>query len=148
MRSGGDPPARVALSQAQLNSAIGAMYAGDCRQARDDAHGSLSDVSERPTPYSVLAYCDMGEGRYSPAVAAMEQALRRDPGNWNLYYGLAVARAGAGLDPRRAARTAARLNPLSLLAQSAPRRFRGSSPSAWRAAARSAVLVPPTPGDP
>ena len=72
-------PTRVALSQAQLNSAIGAMYAGDCRQARDDAHGSLSDVSERPTPYTVLAYCDMGEGRYGRAVAAMRAGSAPGP---------------------------------------------------------------------
>ncbi|MGB7588829.1 MAG: O-antigen ligase family protein, partial [Solirubrobacterales bacterium] len=141
-------PARVALSQAQLNSAIGAMDAGDCRQARDDAHSALSAEGERPTPYTVIAFCDRGEGRYGPAVAAMEQALRRDPGNWELHYGFAVARAGAGLDPRRAARAAARLNPYSPIAQSAPRHFRGRNPAAWRVAARSAIVIPPAPGDP
>lgn len=141
-------PARVALSQAQLNSAIGAMDAGNCRQARDDAHSSLSAVSQRPAPYTVIAFCDMDEGHYSGAVAAMEQALRRDPGNWELHYGLAVARAGAGLDPRGAARTAARLNPHSAIAQSGPRHFRGRNPAAWRVAASSAVVIPPAPGDP
>ena len=141
-------PARVAISQAQLNSAIGAMQAGHCQQARDDAHSALSAVSQRPAPYTVIAFCDRGEGRYGPAVAAMEQALRRDPANWELHYDLAVARAGAGLDPRRAARTAAQLNPYNAIAQSAPRHFRGRNPAAWRVAARSAVVIPPAPGDP
>jgi hypothetical protein len=96
----------------------------------------------------VIAYCEMGEGRPRRAVAAMRQALRRDPGNWSLYYGLAVARGAAGLDPRRAARTAARLNPQEPRARAAPSHFRGDSPSAWRAAAGSAIVVPPDQGDP
>ena len=141
-------PAQLALSQARLDSAIGALNAGRCGAAQADANSSLSAVSQRPTPYVVIAYCDMIQGRYGPATVAMRRALRRDPRNWQLYYALAVARAGAGLDPRSAARRAAVLNPYEGLARSAPIRFRGHDKREWERAARDAPLLPPGPGDP
>ena len=87
-------PAQLALSQARLDSAIGALNAGRCGAAQADANNSLSAVSQRPTPYAVIAYCDMINGHYGPATVASRRALQRDPRNWELYYALAVARAG------------------------------------------------------
>lgn len=141
-------PAQLAISQARLNSAIAALKVGNCRVAQTDANSALSAVSQRPTPYAVIAYCDIRRGRYRSATIALRRALQRDPHNWELHYGLAVARAGAGLDPRAAARRAAALNPYESLAHSAPFRFRGHNKRAWERAARRAPLIPPMPGDP
>jgi O-antigen ligase len=141
-------PARVALSQARLNSAIEAMNNNDCLAARSYANDSLSAVSQRPTPYAVMAYCDLMVGRYGSATIALQRALQRDPNNWELHYSLAVARAGAGLDPRGAAQRAALLNPNEMIAASAPLRFRGQNRRAWEGAAEGAPRLPPKIGDP
>ncbi len=141
-------PARLALSQARLDSAIDATGRGDCRTAQSDANSSLSVVSQRPTPYLVLAFCDMQIGRYGTAAVALERARQRDPDNWVDYYDLAVARAGAGLDPRKAAARAAILNPEESLARSAPFRFQGHNKNEWEQAAKTAPILPPTQGEP
>ena len=141
-------PARVAISEARLNDAIDALFRGDCRSARAEAGSALDAVGERPTPYQLIAYCDMSERRYRSAAVAMQRALRRDPRNWELHYGLAVAQAAAGQDPRAAARRAATLNPNDSRSASAPVLFNGSNPQAWIRAGRSATLLPPAPGDP
>jgi Tfp pilus assembly protein PilF len=141
-------PARIALSEARLGSAIKELNHGDCRAAQADADSSLSAVSQRPTPYVVIAQCDIRLGRYGAATVALQRALERDPDSWELQYELAVARAGAGLDPRQAARRAAMLNPNDDLSSSAPGRFRGTSARGWQIASQTAPLLPPTLGDP
>jgi len=141
-------PAREALSQDRLNSAIASMRAGECRAAATEAHNSLDALGDRPTPYSVISQCAAAEGRPRVSLAAARQALRRDPGNWELRYELTVALARAGRDPARAARATAGANPLEEIAADAPRRFTGDSPGAWRAAAAGAPVLPPEPGDP
>ena len=141
-------PARVAISQARLDSAIDAMRGEHCQQARAESRSALSVLSQRPTPDMVIAYCDMVGGSYRGAVAAMGQARARDPLNWEVYYGLALARAAAGLDPRAAASEAAKLNPGDPRASTAPRRLHGDSKRAWIAAGRSTVLVEPSADDP
>jgi hypothetical protein len=141
-------PGKLALSQARLSSAIKELNQGHCRQAQADAESSLSAVSQRPTPYVVLATCNMKKDRHGAAAVALQRALHRDPENWQIQYNLAVARAGAGLDPRRAARAAARLNPNEQIAASAPVIFAGASPRRWKAASRGAPVLPPREGDP
>jgi O-antigen ligase/polysaccharide polymerase Wzy-like membrane protein len=141
-------PSRVALSQARYSAAIDELRAGHCRAARAGANDALSAVDERPSPYVVIALCEIDRGRYGSATVAMQRAVQRDPRNWELSYNLAVAQAGAGLDPRAAARRAARLNPRDDLARSAPKRFRGSSPEVWQRAAETAPFLPPEVGDP
>jgi tetratricopeptide (TPR) repeat protein len=141
-------PAQVALSQARLNSAIEALNSGQCGPAEADANSALSAVGQRPTPYVVIAYCDMKLGHYGSATVALQRALQRDPGNWELHYDLAVARAGAGLDPEADARRAAALNPFEDLASSAPSRLRGRGARDWERAALSAPVLPPGFGDP
>jgi hypothetical protein len=141
-------PARLALSDARLNAAIDNVRRGDCTAARGEATDAIGIVGQRPTPYQLIAFCDMREARYRPAVVQMRRALQRDPHNWELFYGLAVARAGAGLDPRSTARRARMLNPLDQRAATAPVRFRGDSRDGWKLAAQTAPLLPPAPGDP
>jgi O-antigen ligase len=141
-------PARAAISQSQLDAAIAALYRGDCRQAKEDARDALSSVDGRAAPYTVMASCDIAAGRYTSAVEATRQALDRDPGNWELHYNLAVARASAGLDPRRAARVAVSLNPRSVIARAAFAHLPGPDQAAWRRHARLVAFIPPDSANP
>ncbi len=100
-------PARVAVSQAHLDSAIDAMQAGNCRQARDDAHSALSAEGERPAPYTVMAYCDVDEGRYGQRAAATSRPWPQTPETGHPTPRPRRAPAGARLDPRERAWTAA-----------------------------------------
>jgi O-antigen ligase len=130
-------PALVAVSQARLSESVAAYEEGDCGRAIDRALASISALESRPEPYEILAYCDL-QARLAPlAVQMMQRAVDRDPGSWDLRYGLALVRASAGLDPRPAARAALVRNPNSPQAQEAAARFRRArDPMSWRAAAR------------
>ena len=133
-------PVLMALSQSRLDSSVAALKRGDCSQAIDSALDSLSVVSVRAEPWEVIGYCDARLGRGSLAVRALEEAVERDPENWEVHYGLALVRAAAGLDPRRSARRALELNPNEELIQAAIAGFRGEDPAGWRRTARSAEL--------
>ena len=137
-------PALAALSQTRIDSATRAFARGDCTATIDASLAATRWLSPRPEPYLLLGYCDMRLGLPTLAVDQMAAAASRDPRNWRYRYGLAVARARAGLDPRQAARAAARLNPLSDMAQAGVARFRGRSPAAWRRAGRTAPLPSPS----
>jgi hypothetical protein len=91
----------------------------------------------RPEPYELVAYCELNAGAVRRGVAAMENAVDRDPRNWVYRYGLALARGAAGQDPRPQARLARALNPFNSEAREAIRRFRSSRPRAWRRQAQS-----------
>ena len=136
-------PARVALSQARLDDALIALRAGDCRTAIDDAYASLDVLDGRAEPFQVIAFCGLAENRPAAALAAMQQGARRDPENWELHYGLAVAQAAAGQDPRPAARRAALMNPRGTLTQEALERFAAADRDSWRARGRAAPLTLP-----
>jgi hypothetical protein len=72
----------------------------------------------------------------------MEAAARRDPGNWQYSYGLALTRALVGRDPRPAAALAARQNPLDRLAHDLDEQMRkaGRSKRRWfRVAVRAEI---------
>jgi hypothetical protein len=134
-------PGLMAVSQARLDTAIGAFDRGDCPRAIDAALGSLKAMPSRPQPFEVLGYCDAKLGQSRLAEGAMRSGLDRDPHNWELYYGLALVRADAGADPRAAARAALRLNPRSPLARAAVRRFATTNdPKKWRRRAQTARL--------
>jgi hypothetical protein len=93
----------------------------------------------RPEPYDVIGFCELRLGHAGEGVAAMEKAVRRDPNNWDYHQALAIAQAGAGLDPRPEARKALRLNPLSPLTIDVMRRFRQKNRARWKRQAQ--VLV-------
>ena len=133
-------PALAALSQQQLGRSLAAFRRGDCPATIDSALNSISLVSVRPQPFELLAYCDVRAGRPDLAMKAMRRALARDPDNWEYHYGLALVRASAGLDPRPQARAALRLNPQSLLAQTAATAFRTDDPREWERRAAVARL--------
>jgi O-antigen ligase len=133
-------PALMAVSQARLNDAVTAFKRGDCNTAINAALGSLKAMPSRPQPFEVLGFCDSKLGEHGLAAGAMRSGLDRDPDNWELYYGLALVRANAELDPRSAARRALRLNPRGELPRRAVRSFATQDPQKWKRRAQRARL--------
>ena len=133
-------PASVAVSQRALDSATHAFKAGDCTVATDKALDSLDALSVRPEPLELLGYCDLRAGRDSLAIRAFESARARDPRDWQYAYGLAVAQALSGEDPRPMARLARSFNPREPLTQDLVAAMRRGGPRRWaRAAARTQI---------
>ena len=89
----------------------------------------------RAEPFELIGYCDLRAGEPALAVAAFEAARRRDPEAWQYAYGLTVARALAGQDPRPA------------IADGAPPQPAGAAGSGSRSA-RCRVAGPPRGGAP
>ena len=139
-------PARIAVSEARLSSGLDAVEAGRCDLAKQEAKSALSAVPERASPYHLRAFCDFQRGDSRQAVRAMANAVERDPSNWKLHYGLAVARSAAGLDPRPRMRRALMLNPLEGLVQEGMKTFGAETKGRWRRA--GAKLALPAPGPP
>jgi Flp pilus assembly protein TadD len=87
----------------------------------------------------MLGYCNLEQGRLTQAVAAMEKAVEQEPRSWEYHYSLAVARAGAGTDPRPELASAARLDPREQLVKDAMTSLgSASSPGAWQKAGAKA----------
>jgi O-antigen ligase len=135
-------PTLMAVNQGYLDRASNAFDRGDCRTAIDAALDSAGAFNVRADPFEILGYCDTRARNFPLAVRAFEAARHRDPGNWQYSYGLAVAQALAGTDPRPAAAEARRENPLEILARTLDDRLRaaGSSRRRWfRVAARAGI---------
>ena len=135
-------PALVAVNQGYLDRAVTAFSKNDCATAIDAALDSTGAFNVRAEPFEILGYCDTRARDFPLAVRAMQAAQRRDPGNWQYSYGLAVAQALVGTDPRPAAAAARRQNPLDELARELDDGFRkaGSSKRRWfRVAARAEI---------
>jgi hypothetical protein len=128
-------PVTVTFSQSRLNRAEAALRDGDCTTATNSALGSLDALSAQAGAFEVLGWCDLRAGQQKLAITAMRNALRRDPDNWHYAYGLAVAQALAGEDPRPAAALAKRLNPLDPYVAALERAVRPASAARRRAAA-------------
>jgi O-antigen ligase len=128
-------PLTVTLSQSRLNRATEALRDRDCATAVDAALDSLDALGTQAGAFEVLGYCDARAGEEKLAVAAMRNALRRDPRDWHHAYGLAVAQALAGEDPRAAVALTKRLNPLEPFTRALERALRSRSPARRRAAA-------------
>jgi hypothetical protein len=129
----------IASSQGPLNSATAAFDRGDCPTAVDDALTASERLSVRPEPFEVIGWCDVRAGQGPLAVAAMTSAHDRDPNNWEYVYGLAVAKAVAGEDPRPLAARAVRLNPLQPLASDFAKRIKTAKKARWPAIAQRAL---------
>jgi hypothetical protein len=125
-------PYAILSSQAWLDRADDAFAGGDCAAATDDARSSISALGSRPEPYELLGYCAIRDGQPRQAIGHMQDAIERDPENWNFHYGLALARGAAGLDPRSEVQRAHDLNPLDVLTEDAVRRFDTARPGAWK----------------
>ena len=70
----------------------------------------------------------------------MTNAVEHDPHSWEAHYGLAVARAASGLDPRPELRTARRLNPRDSDVADTMRLLQTDDPQQWKARVGKAVL--------
>jgi hypothetical protein len=132
-------PALVLLSQAPLDDSLDHFETGNCPAAIHAARDSTSVLGMRAEPYEIVGYCELRDGSAERGLAVMRDALDRDPDNWEYRYGLALAKAIAGQDPRRDAQLALRLNPLDEQTQDAVERFDDGSPRKWRR--RAQVLV-------
>ena len=121
-------PATVALSQSRLDAATRAFKDDDCSTAVDARSAASPLLRIRPEPFELLGYCDLRAGQNELAVRAMESARARDPHDWQYAYGLAVAQAFNGEDPRPMAALARRLNPQEALATRSRRRAAAQRP--------------------
>jgi hypothetical protein len=133
-------PALGALSQVRLNRSVEAFERGDCATAIDAALASAASMNVRPEPFELLGYCDARLGDPTLGERAMRAGLRRDPGNWELHYGLAVVRGAGGRDPRPALRAAVRLNPRGVLLSREALRVPEGGSREWRRWASTARL--------
>ncbi|HEY2141348.1 MAG TPA: O-antigen ligase family protein [Solirubrobacteraceae bacterium] len=137
-------PVLIIGSQRRLDDAERALYGSGCTRAVAAARASSRWLDMRPEPYEIVGFCALEGGHDGQAVAAMEKAVSRDPGSWETHYALALAQASAGVDPRRAAEEALRMNPFEPLTRQAAKVLRTSSRGAWigRASAlRAAALA-------
>ena len=105
-------PAAIGLSQSKLDTAVADFKRGDCTAAIDSSLDALDALKIRPQPYELIGYCDSRLGQPQLAIAAMENAVDRDPKSWETHYGLALTQALAGIDPMPELREAQSLNPL------------------------------------
>jgi hypothetical protein len=125
-------PYKILNSQAALDRANDAFAGRDCTAASQEARTSISALGARPEPYELLGYCAIRDGHPKAAIADMRGAIERDPHNWNFHYGLGLARAAAGMDPRSQVRDAHRLDPREPLTRDAVRSFATTTPQVWK----------------
>jgi hypothetical protein len=137
-------PAAVWHSQTRLTDAVEALQAGDCGRATRAALDASATLRMRPEPYEVIGYCEVASRRLDLALKAIDAAVERDPGSWELHYSRALIRGAAGLDPRASAEAALRLNPSHVAALDAVEGFATDNPREWREYALNAPL--PLPG--
>jgi hypothetical protein len=132
-------PFKVLSSEAWLDRGRDAFAREACGPATNDARQALEALESRPEPYELLGYCAIRDGDYEGAIAAMQEAIDRDPENWNFRYGLALAQGASGADPRPAVHAAAVLNPLDPLVTTAVEAFDTDRPELWESRARFLV---------
>ena len=132
-------PAALWRSQVRLQDAVAAFNRGDCPATIDAALDSVGAVGARAEPWELIAYCDYRLGQPRLAVDAADAAVRRDAGDWEYHYALALVRGATGQDPRAAAAEALRLNPREQLAQNAVKAFRTNRKAQWQ---RRATRLP------
>ena len=125
-------PVLIIGSQGHINDAKQDLYhAANCKSATSEALSAISWLDVRPEPYEIIGFCDIQRGLPRLGVYAMEQAASVDPGSWEPYYALAIARAASGLDPRADAKRALRMNPLEPLTREEAKLFDSSNPAEW-----------------
>jgi hypothetical protein len=124
-------PLLIGISYARLQRSDRDLRRGECVEAKRQALSSLSLSAERPQAYVIIGVCDLEQGFARAAVPAMSKAASLEPENWEEQYWLAVARAGAGIDPGSAIDRALVLNPLEPGLKSTSRLLASSSPRQW-----------------
>jgi hypothetical protein len=140
-------PARAALSEYHFDRSERRMQVGDCAGAGVEARAALRMQGNRAAPHHVLAFCALRDRHWDEAAREFSLAVERDPHNWALRQGRAVARAAAGLSWRGDARLAVELNPLSEFAATSLRALTHASDTRRTARARSMEVALPELGD-
>ncbi len=128
-------PLLVATSYARLHRAGQELLHGECGSAKEEALSSLSLSAKRSQAYTIVGICDLKLGYAEAAVPAMSNAVSLEPQSWEQWFWLAVARAGAGMDPHAAIARAIALNPLERGLRHAARVLAGHDPRTWERAA-------------
>jgi O-antigen ligase len=121
----------IIASQARLHAAEIDLRASRCTAATSSALSEVGWMPSRPEAYEIIGYCDLERGFAALAVQAMQTAVQKDPSNWEPHYGLALAEASAGQNPKAAAAEALSLNPRGPLAVQAVQTFDGASSAQW-----------------
>jgi O-antigen ligase len=134
-------PVLNGVADSRLRDSVTAFKAGDCKTAIDKALSATSALGARPEPYAILGFCDIRLGDNVPAEREMRKAVDRDPNNWVYHYGLALALAAEGENPRSEIEEARRLNPREQRAIEAEEAFASTNdPEQWKRRARRARL--------
>jgi hypothetical protein len=136
-------PGLVLISDHRLEESAHAFERGDCPAAMDAADSASSALDARPEPYELRAYCYFRARSWRPGLRELERAADRDPENWTYHYGLARARAAAGVDPRPEALQALRLNPLEPDVRDAALQFARADRAEWARLGRSLLRGAP-----
>lgn len=125
-------PLLVGFSYQRLRNSGVAFTQGNCTAAKRQALSSISLLAVRPQAYEILGYCDLQQAYPIEALDAMRKAVSYDAANWNYHYGLAIALAANGLDPRPEARKTYELDPRESLTQRELAAFsKTHDPSQW-----------------
>jgi hypothetical protein len=133
-------PVLVVGSQKRYTDARAGFQTGDCRPALGDASDSLQWLAKRSEAYEIMGFCDMFLRFPVPGLQAMRVAQRYDPDNWEIYAGMALAKAYLGRDPRPEMNRAIAGNP-RVKSLRDMRRTLGDTRSAWLAHARDAQAL-------
>jgi hypothetical protein len=134
-------PAFVTASERPALRAKQAFDRRDCATTTREAERSVDVLAVRSEPYELLGYCALREGRAADGLAAMTEAVERDPHNWRVHYGLSLALAVNERDPRPAIKVARRLNPREHLAYDVSDAFsKTTDPRSWKRRALRARL--------
>jgi O-antigen ligase len=136
-------PARVAISQAHLDSSLQAFDRGNCPAAISEARSARGAAPERPQPLELIAYCQAAERKSAPSIATIHEAISQDPGDWEYHFALGIVQAEASQNPLRALRTAHSLDPHEPVVLEALRTLRRKPRTQLRRAALSLPLDVP-----
>jgi hypothetical protein len=133
-------PLLIGVSYQRLRVSGRAFAAGNCVKARQSAFSSISLLSVRPEAYEIIGFCDLQIGFPVEGLAAAKKAESYEAGNWNYSYGLAIALAENGLDPRPAAERALRLNPLQPIVRDEVAAFATDARRSWGQTAQELLI--------
>ena len=133
-------PLLIGVSYQRLRASGEQFAAGNCVKARQDAFSSISLLAVRPEAYQIISLCDLQLDFPLEGLQAAREAVHYESNNWNYQYGLALARAENGLNPRPAARKALQLDPLEPIVQDEVAAFSRTGRSGWEQAAPELLI--------
>jgi hypothetical protein len=133
-------PLLIGVSYARVRVSGAELAAGNCVKARQSAFSSISLLAARPQAYEILSYCDLQLGFPVEGLQAAQKAVHYEHDNWNYRYGLAIALAENGVDPRSTAAQALKLNPQETIIQDEVAAFSTERPSGWDLTAQQLLI--------